>query len=810
MQKLVRIISILSFFLSASAQGQQPDFAGYKIFINPGHGGYDSDDRHMITTDFWESEGNLVKGLFLRTILQNMNAAVYMSRTTNTTSDDLPLSSISAMANAANVDLFLSIHSNGFDGKQNQPLVLFRGYDNQPVYPESKVFALILWQKLFEKGNCWTNSSEWVKGDWTFYPDWGTQGLGVLRGLTMPGVLSEGSFHDYIPESWRLRNEDFLHHESWAMARAFTQYRNLSPVSHGLIAGVVRDPLKSPLWYFKPGTKDENLPLNGTKVTLMPGARVYYTDTLNNGFFMFDSVPPGSYKVYTEHLPDYLADSVEITVFTGKSSLADILLAFDTTKVPQLIDFSPSGTDSVLFNQEFTFSFDLPMDGDSVINAITCNPSAQLSFSWNTDKTEMKVKPSVTFLPKTNYLITLSASACSKWGVKIASPFQHSFVTRNRTKMNLERSFPLAGETGISIYPQFRFRFDAPLASSTVASGTKLFNDTGTEVAKAGEEIFENEGKGYYYFEPSSPLALNKDYHVLLDSALSDTGGMVLGKDSEISFKTRPSAFQTGASVETFDDISRFWDPEASGSTVGTDNPLTTFTASLSRKRSGTSAGRLDYVFVNSSGGLCRVFDTQKPVIGYDASKTFGIWVFGDLSGNILEYWFYSSGSANQIVHVDTIDWAGWELKTIPFSKIGGSGDRSFHSVVIKQAAGGDKKGIIWFDDAQLISPTAIEDTEFTGDETEFHVYPNPVRESLTVKVITEEAVSIKLEMISLSGVRIAVVVEEKINPGEYIFNWTVPGEIKDGIYLLRMESGRLAGQALKPAVRKCIIMRQD
>ncbi|MCK7533161.1 MAG: hypothetical protein MZV63_20050 [Marinilabiliales bacterium] len=45
---------------------QKTDLTGYRIFINPGHGGHDSDDRHMLATDFWESEGNLVKGLYLR------------------------------------------------------------------------------------------------------------------------------------------------------------------------------------------------------------------------------------------------------------------------------------------------------------------------------------------------------------------------------------------------------------------------------------------------------------------------------------------------------------------------------------------------------------------------------------------------------------------------------------------------------------------------------------------------------------------------------------------------------------------------
>ncbi len=172
--KKTLLLFILLIGVSVSiAHSQVTDFTGYRIFINPGHGGHDDNDRHMLTTDFWESDGNLEKGLFLRDILLNMNATVFMSRTTNYTSDDLALSAIAEMANAANVDFFLAIHSNGFAGTQNQPLMLFRGYDDQPVYPTSKTMAIIMWQKLYEKGNCWTSSSQWVKGDWTFYPEWG-------------------------------------------------------------------------------------------------------------------------------------------------------------------------------------------------------------------------------------------------------------------------------------------------------------------------------------------------------------------------------------------------------------------------------------------------------------------------------------------------------------------------------------------------------------------------------------------------------------------------------------------------------------
>ncbi len=188
--------------------------------------------------------------------------------------------------------------------------------------------------------------------------------------------------------------------------------------------------------------------------------------------------------------------------------------------------------------------------------------------------------------------------------------------------------------------------------------------------------------------------------------------------------------------MESFDDPSVFWDPDASGSTVGTDNPLTTFTTSTVVKRSGTAAGRLDYVFTNAAGGVCRVFNTRKPVVGQNPAASFGIWVFGDMSMNILEYWFYSSGTTNQIVYADIVDWAGWDLITIPLNTIGGSGDKQFHSVVIRQSEQGSKSGTVWFDDAMLSVPTGTDFPE--GSDISLSVFPNPVSSSGTVTFTLE------------------------------------------------------------------------
>ena len=179
-----------------------------KIYVNPGHGGYDgANDRNLITINyelgdtlgFWESWSNLQKGLALRDMLQASGATVIISRTQNRDEDDRSLSEIAEEANANNVDAFLSIHSNavGTNTGTNYVLLLFHGYDNAPTVEASLPMAQAAWPRLMSnKLTPWTHytTSSNLRGDFTFYGN--TSGLGVLRPLIVPGFLSEGSFHD--------------------------------------------------------------------------------------------------------------------------------------------------------------------------------------------------------------------------------------------------------------------------------------------------------------------------------------------------------------------------------------------------------------------------------------------------------------------------------------------------------------------------------------------------------------------------------------------------------------------------------------
>ena len=320
------------------------DLTGVKIYINPGHGGYDgANDRNVETIPyalgdtlgFWESWSNLRKGLALRDKLQSSGATVYMSRTQNRDEDDRLLSEIAEEANANGVDAFLSIHSNalGTNTGTNYLLFLFHGYDADPTVPESKIQATAAWTDIIDNQlTNWTNytTSTNIRGDFSFYGN--TSGLGVLRPLTVPGFLSEGSFHDYKPETHRLLNDDYRKLEANRFYKYFCSYFGADLPTTGIIAGWVKGKdqrVNDSRYSFKAGTTDEWLPLNGSKVKLMNAAgdslSSYTIDGNYNGIYAFHNLAQGTYKLRFTAASHVTKDTT-VTVTAANITYAKVMM----------------------------------------------------------------------------------------------------------------------------------------------------------------------------------------------------------------------------------------------------------------------------------------------------------------------------------------------------------------------------------------------------------------------------------------------------------------------------------------------------
>ncbi len=315
---------------------QEAGLSGIKIYINPGHGGYDANDRSIWTIPvsetwtnpegYWESKSNLVKGLALKEMLEKAGATVIMSRVTNKSGsrdisyypnataeelaelkngDDRDLSAIAEEANANDVDHFISIHSNSLNTQTNYLLMLYHGKTGEPTVAQSDAMAASSGAiQITNPLTVWTSPQPLLRGDLTFYGD--DMGLGVLRPLTVPGFLSEGSFHDYAPETHRLCNDDYCKLEALRMYQHFHKWFKRDLPQTATICGWVKssnelvDILNQPKFIYVPNSDDQWLPLNGAKVELYEGdtkVSEKTTDNWYNGVFAFYDLEPGDYRI---------------------------------------------------------------------------------------------------------------------------------------------------------------------------------------------------------------------------------------------------------------------------------------------------------------------------------------------------------------------------------------------------------------------------------------------------------------------------------------------------------------------------------
>lgn len=179
-KKLLLATSVALLSLSASAANPED----VRIYINPGHGGFNSGDRPMSTikhghqdnytvssdtSSFFESNTNLQKGFGMLEKLKEYGVPYNNSLPATSASQtnirfsrvasggsangtyDRVMSTIAAEAETWNADIFVSIHSNATTGEHNELthlnhcLYLYRGYDGDPSVKESDKMAAACW-----------------------------------------------------------------------------------------------------------------------------------------------------------------------------------------------------------------------------------------------------------------------------------------------------------------------------------------------------------------------------------------------------------------------------------------------------------------------------------------------------------------------------------------------------------------------------------------------------------------------------------------------------------------------------------------
>ena len=668
-----------------TATAQQPH-----VYINPGHGGYDSDDRNMVIYPFsqgdsagsWESKSNLRKGLALQEILQKKGYKTSISRVTNTTADDLALSTIVALCNQSGADVFYSIHSNatGTSAVNNFPMVFYRGYTGSPQVANADVLAADLEPYLYaSQSTVWTHNYQ-IWGDWSFRPEWGTQGYGVLRGNRAVANLSEGSFHDYIPEAYRLLGLQYCWMEGWNISLGADKYFDrLGNFSQGVVSGNVRDDRikrlqENPQPFIVYG--DDNLmPIHNAAVRLLDdnGTEVQrtMTDTLRNGIYTFKYVNPGTYTVEVSE-PSHFTQTATVTVNANGSTYQNFYLKRVRDTPPVVVDYSPvwhEGDAAVKCSHPITLAFNWDMDSVTTCSAFTVDPPVEGNFKWEDSYYRLVFTPKDAFDVNTLYTLTLKKTAEHGGGTPMEEDFTMQFYTQPRNHLSELAVFPYEGAPVHYTKPTVELRVDSLLDTYNLFLRMRVLDSEGNELAWNKRSIKYNKNGDNYGFV-RIPLVKDiepgKQYHLILDTDIADTAGIHLPAARDIVFQ----GVDAGADKPTMEVVEPFESADGYKAWIyvySTNTQYLPVTASNERLF-GSKSLQLDYDFHDKRTVLMQC--DHQPDITYYKGDTVGLHVWGDMSFHKL-YASFDNGNGSFInMPLATIDFHGWRYLTMPLNDL--------------------------------------------------------------------------------------------------------------------------------------------
>jgi len=467
--------------------------------------------------------------------------------------------------------------------------------------------------------------------------------------------------------------------------------------------------------------------------------------------------------------------------------------------IPVVSSYYPADkADSVKTVDTISVVFGQIMDRTSTEAGFSITPSIAGKIVWLNNDAALKFIPSSPFAKLTKYTVKIDTSAKNLFNKSFEKPLVFSFTTRLRDHLSIASTYPAANQTNISTTCQFKLQFDAPMTMAGLMGNVELYNANNEKQTLASVKI-NTADKSIVTFEAKNALTNNAGYYFLLNGKAYDAEGIQMGATVKIPFVTECDKYQSGTVIDNLESIAGWSLVKTAESNI--DTIASTFVLASDRKISGSSSAKLNYAF-NSSNGICKVTDGQKPNIT-GISCDFAIWVFGDNSGNALEYLFNANGIDVEVV-ADTLNWTGWKIIKLPVKSISCAGGiEYFTGLAVKQLANGAKTGSVYFDDVQynvVVTGAPQKSTLQSMNYALYQNYPNPFNPSTSIQYEIGIAGHVTLKVYDVLGREIATLVNEEKAKGRYTveFNKTVAS----GIYYYTLKAGDYT------QTRKMVIMK--
>ncbi len=781
-----------------------------KIYINPGHGGYDSDDRNIKiypfeqgdTAGYWESKSNLYKGLHMYHIIDSICGTtadsvkpnVMLSRVKNTTADDRSLGGIGREATSWGADVFFSIHSNAGESV-NYLLMLYREDPmGTPRYPENVTLSNIVAQNLQtnEMAN-WTRQPR-IEGDVSFYyPGWGTAGLGVLRELYTFGLLSEGGMHEHRPQAYRLMNDDYLWLEAWHFVKSVMDFFETEDrFVTGNVAGVVYDDhnlreMDIPKASFTTHGHDKYAPVCGALVELLDKdgkvVQKRTTDNMFNGVFVLRNVTPGDYTLRVSK-DKYYTEERAITVTANEVTYCNTALNMKREYPLEITVKGPiaAADGLVSCSSPIELQFNTDVDQESFEEAFTITPAVAGYWKYADNNHRASFIPELSYDPEVTYTVNIAATAKTPDKYyshpQLMEPVTFSFTTRNRWRLDVLGYYPANEGTVHYAAPTVEVRFDCTIKPSgildlvtiTDSKNKKVsFNTRACQYNKLGNSF------GNAVFAVQGNLTVGEKYKFKLSSELRDTESLPMDEDLSFEFYAKDVTDQPEAPViETFDS------PAVLVGNLEASKGLTlkpTAIKSTNPKLFGAGAVKLSYSFADTHDGEAMWNYSVAEPQSLETGDRVGLYVNGDFSNH--ELWIgVTAGTDTKWHRLCALTFRGWEYHEVVLDDLEAGYVYNVDRVKIVQVESPiTKMGAIVLDDMLYRNGAAggVSDIAANGTDN-VNIYPIPASDVINVEGV--EAGIAKMQLVNVAG---AVVAEVS---GGTVFNVS---SIESGVYLLRV-----------------------
>ncbi|MEE4178150.1 MAG: Ig-like domain-containing protein [Bacteroides sp.] len=743
---------------SKPAAAQVTGLNDWTLYIDQGHAQYEN----MGLFGYSEAEKVLRVGLALRDYLLEYTdiETVHVARETD--QDNISLSERVDEANTLGVDFYYSIHSDAGGPESNRTLMLYGGWRSYGVTVEKtpqggKAYGNILNVNLPGAMRIPTSGNYadrvFYQGE-VFHHDNQFPYLYVNRVSLMASLLSEGGFHTNPTQQQRNMNAEWKKLEALAAFWTILDYNEVNKPVIGVATGYIKD-------------IETQKPLNGITVTI--GDQVYVTDTyeslfyqysedpdqLSNGFYFIEDLEPLSNVEVIFSSDDYNTYQTNLTIASNPDgnlvqnlSFLDVQL---TSSVPAVVEWvePAESLSSLVPGTTLQIRFSRKMNQASVEEAISLNPPADLSFSWQNDFTVLVNTSQLAFV--TPYVLTIDGSIAQNLltnqyfdgdgdGVE-GGNYTLEFITseEDSTPPQLIAFSPSENEPARERRPIIRLLYDEPIIASSIAADaiTLVPESGGDPVAGVIHHKVIN-GQSILHFFPTEDLDPSLVYIAQVAEGLSDDFNN-LTEAFSLQFYLLEQPVNQLTMIDSFDaGIINWWHPQQAGQTAGIITELTGRFPDMDVVNHTTASNasmRLDYAWDMSFAGTpyIRLYlpaTASQNNNRFNADDVLQIYLFGDGSGN--EFRFMIRDGVNELEGSQwiTIDWVGWKLVSWDlandpvFGWVTGNGELEgqnfyFDSFHLRYASDANDQGSIYIDDFRFVKqdPVSFPTTLFESFE---------------------------------------------------------------------------------------------